>query len=398
MRWWPCRHGLWRTGASEEADEVTTAPVQDTLLQAAPITDRGVAELRSRVGQRLRARQFNEVASKDNVRKFVDGIGDGNPLWRDETYAVGTRFGGLVAPPTFLLSVLTPSGLLAGGLPGVHSLHGGMAWTFERPIHRDERITVQARLLGVEEKTSRSGGTSVVQTVGVEYLNARGQRLATAKGWSVRLDRSAMRSTRPWGEYTPYPYTAEDYARIEDAYDVEQPRGSNVRYWEQTSVGEELPAIVRGPLGREDVEFYLAGVRRFPCFGSLVADTVRHPAAYYTNPAHDIKEPVVETILFDHVARDVGLPRAHEAAGQRVAWLGSLLSNWIGDDGFLTQLDVRCTRLNLFGDTQWCGGRVTGKRVVGGEHLVDLDVWCENQRGEITATGSAQVRLMSLEV
>ena len=38
---------------------------------------------------------------------------------------------------------------------------------------------------------------------------------------------------------------------------------------------------------------------------------------------------------------------------------------------------------------------MTRKYVENGEHLVDVEVWAENQRGEITAPGRAVVRLPS---
>ncbi|MDP6509730.1 MAG: MaoC family dehydratase N-terminal domain-containing protein [Dehalococcoidia bacterium] len=47
---------------------------------------------------------YHEVATKDAIRHFAFGYRDTNPLWTDEEYASGTRYGGIVAPPTFLCS------------------------------------------------------------------------------------------------------------------------------------------------------------------------------------------------------------------------------------------------------------------------------------------------------
>ncbi|MFH1485009.1 MAG: hypothetical protein ABIH46_02970 [Chloroflexota bacterium] len=71
------------------------------------------------------------------------------------------------------------------------------------------------------------------------------------------------------------------------------------------------------------------------------------------------------------------------------------MTNWIGDDGFLKVLYGELRRFNVVGDTTWCKGKVTGKRVESGEHLVDLDIWAENQRHEITAPGHATAILPS---
>jgi hypothetical protein len=45
------------------------------------------------------------------------------------------------------------------------------------------------------------------------------------------------------------------------------------------------------------------------------------------------------------------------------------------------------------GDTLLCKGKVTKKYVKGGEHLVDCEVWVENQRGEKFTPGEATAAL-----
>jgi hypothetical protein len=49
------------------------------------------------------------------------------------------------------------------------------------------------------------------------------------------------------------------------------------------------------------------------------------------------------------------------------------------------------------GDTTWCRGKVIGKHEAEGEKIVECEVWCENQRGERTAMGSATASLPSKE-
>ena len=49
----------------------------------------------------------------------------------------------------------------------------------------------------------------------------------------------------------------------------------------------------------------------------------------------------------------------------------------------------------MYGDTQWCKGKVTRKYVHDNAPLVDIEIWAENQRGEVTAPGHATVMLPS---
>ena len=118
-----------------------TQPEQDVAnMQEGLITPEALEVFRHRIGIKLRiGNQFNELASKDAIRKFAYGIGDPNPLWRDEDYAAKTRYGCLIAPPSWPYSVY-PTWVLQG-LPGVHAFHSGNDWEFYRPILVGDKIT-----------------------------------------------------------------------------------------------------------------------------------------------------------------------------------------------------------------------------------------------------------------
>ena len=100
-------------------------------------------------------------------------------------------------------------------------------------------------------------------------------------------------------------------------------------------------------------------------------------------------------MLRDEVAQMFGFPFAHDAGIDRISWVANLITNWMGDLGFLKSLDVTLTLPNVYGDATWCRGRVTRKHRQDGQHLADLAVWCENQRGQQTAHGRAVVALPS---
>ena len=80
----------------------------------------------------------------------------------------------------------------------------------------------------------------------------------------------------------------------------------------------------------------------------------------------------------------------------QLEWLlGRMICNWMGDDGVLKVLDDRAPIYPILGDVFCCSGQVTGKRVDGDEHLVDLDVRCENLDGILLMPGTAVVCLPS---
>ena len=173
-------------------------------------------------------------------------------------------------------------------------------------------------------------------------------------------------------------------------------RGSRPRYWEDTKIGEELDPVVRGPLSLQDVSAFLVGTGRSSAHGVLLREALRHPGHFFRNPeAGGGLEYTGIGHMRDSVAEAVGVPGAYDYGPQRVSWMGTLLTNWMGDDAFLKRLRIETRRFNVYGDTQWCKGKVVRKYVHDGAPLVDLEIWAENQRGELTAPGHATVMLPS---
>jgi acyl dehydratase len=87
---------------------------KEIKMADAVITDEMIAKMRQLTGKKLRIENSinNEEATRIAIRKFADGIGDSNPLWNDEEYAQKTRYGSIVAPPSWIYSVF--SGLQFG--------------------------------------------------------------------------------------------------------------------------------------------------------------------------------------------------------------------------------------------------------------------------------------------
>ena len=73
-------------------------------------------------------------------------------------------------------------------------------------------------------------------------------------------------------------------------------------------------------------------------------------------------------------AESAGLPGSYDYGCQRCCWMGHLLTNWMGDDGFLTKMYVELRLFNVVGDTTWCRGKVIAKREESDERLVDLEI------------------------
>jgi acyl dehydratase len=118
----------------------------------------------------------------------------------------------------------------------------------------------------------------------------------------------------------------------------------------------------------------------------------RHPALAIPN-VFGVPEPPERVHWDDALARAVGVPAAYDYGPERVAWLGHLVTNWMGDAGVLRRLTVQVRRHNLIGDTTWCRGAVTAHHLAGNEGEVTLALDAVNQRGETIAAGQAVVVL-----
>jgi hypothetical protein len=87
------------------------------------------------------------------------------------------------------------------------------------------------------------------------------------------------------------------------------------------------------------------------------------------------------------------MENASDYGPQRISWLGQFVTDWMGDDAALKKFSGQVRHPNIIGDSSFVKGKVTNKYVKNGEHLVDCDIWIENQTGLITAPGQATVSL-----
>ena len=92
---------------------------------------------------------YTDVASADNLRRYADAIGDFNPRFRDSGYAKTTKYGRLIAQPTFLSSAahnLAGHKEVAEGRPvgfhtaGARGFNSGNEWEYFRPVFEDDRL------------------------------------------------------------------------------------------------------------------------------------------------------------------------------------------------------------------------------------------------------------------
>ena len=354
------------------------------------ITDEAIEELRAQIGRSSGLPQFNEYAHTDNIRHFVLGRGDDNPLFCDAEYAARGPFGTQVAPPTFVLSCGFPR---SRGLPGVHGLFTGIDLECHRPIKAGTRIVATTALHAVDERIGRFAGRQFQQTSVTHYDDADGNRLSTLYSHAFRMERSKAGKSDKFAGLERKVYSAEDLAEIEAAYTREKAerRGAAVLHWDDVEIGERLWPMVKGPLTVTDNIAFLIG------FGTVFVRAhrqwhefrKRHPGAGVQD-RYGVWD-VPERVHWDEdLAASIGMPGPYDYGPQRIAWFDHRVSDWMGDHGWLKRLTVSLRAPNFVGDTTWIEGVVEAKDEDGS---VTIALAAIDQRGRQTATARAVVEL-----
>jgi len=375
---------------------------------SAKITDEGIALMRERIGVLIpQASPFNIEAGIDGMRHFAHGYGEDNPLYCDEHYGKSTRWGSMISAPLFAITMGTSEikairpeirARGAHALAGVHEFFSGDEWEWFRPVLPGDRMTKRYYLFAVEEKANSTmgGGRSVITRYRADFTNQRGELVAIDRFKFVRVERDAAVKSGKYSAVEPARWTPEQIDAIDAAYaNQAPPRGKENRYWEDVNVGDELPTLPKGPL---TVTHTLAWMRGWGAGiqNSRLDWKHRKRAPGFFNRNENGAWDVVERLHWDDsAARMVGNPAAYDFGRMRSAFLSHLITDWMGDSAWIWRMKSEYRRFNFVGDMQWVKGRVAAKSIEQDRCVVDLEVWCENQRGEIAAPGSARVILPS---
>ena len=387
-------------------------PKRDDAEMKGKITEDGVQRYRNRIGVLIPdAPPFNHEAHKDTIRHFANCYGDDNPLFCDEEYGKSTRWGGIIAPPQYIITLerttvppipteVRKAG--AGALRGVPNYLSGGNYEWVRPLLPGDQIRMNYFIEDVEEKRSEfGGGKAVIIHHRKEYINQRDEMVAIRRFYFFHVEREASEKTGKYTKtYEPTYYDDDYLAKIDEAYENEFRRGGDTLFWEDVEPGMEMPTMVKGPLETKDMVMWHMGIGfgifRVGAYRMDYLNRKRIPA-FYTKTEDGFWSPAQRVHWDDARAKRVGNPRAYDYGNVRTSWIMHYLTNWVGDDGFVWKESDQARKFNYHGDTTWVKGKVTEKRREDDLNVVELDVWCENQRGEVSSPGHGVVLLPSRE-
>jgi len=129
-------------------------------------------------------------------------------------------------------------------------------------------------------------------------------------------------------------------------------------------VGDDLVALQRGPITRVDIARYCGASGQF------------NPLA--------LDEP--------H-ARSLGLPSVVLPPAMALGLAQAQVSRWLAGHGHIVRLGARSVKILWPGDHLIARSRVSEVRPTADGFDLDLDLWVENQRGELVLRGQATCRI-----
>jgi acyl dehydratase len=368
------------------------------------ITAEGIERYKHRLGvPNPGVPAWYKEAHFDTMRHFAWSFGDDNPLWGDPEYGAGTRWGSIIASPFYVANLAEPVAPpipaevregSRGALAGLHEFHTSSEFWFYRPIVPGDRAYSRRVLADVYERPSRfGGGKSVVHEDEETVENADGYPILTQRLSMTHTERKAAREAGTEKEKPIPSYTPEEIEAIEADVMAEERRGAVPRYWDDVRVGDSLGMVTKGPMTITDI---VGGhIGRGPghmAWAPLnlgVARRQRHPGFYTRNEfgAWD----VVQRVHWDQdFARSIGTARIYDYGTMRMNWLAHLLTNWMGDDGWIVRFKCNFRKFNYVGDVSRITGVVTDKSDDG---TVEVRFSCTNQIDEDTAPGDATIAL-----
>ena len=343
-----------------------------------------------------------DLADWLTIRRFCAALGDPNLLYKDPASGVATKYNSMIAPNTFVYAIRTPNSG-AAYVQKDYSVspfftHGATEW--HDIIRVGDRLNSSIRVSSVAEgKWNGNGKQTGEITSSVTYSNSYGGLIGTATGTVSMYPHE--RGKEDLLARDIYRYSDEEIKQIEDGIEAEpEPRGKLLRYWDDVSVGEKLPQLVKGPVTLSDMMAWVVAEAKPLSLGALVYHDLKnkYPGRIRTNPTTNWPywdaDQEFEDILS---SQDLGLKSPPTRGQLRVCLAGQVITHWMGDDGFLRSLNVGTPGHWVYGDTMWLNGEVAQKRTeqVGSEtyYAIDVKLTGINQLGETILEGSGTAYL-----
>ncbi|MSP78921.1 MAG: hypothetical protein EXR67_05150 [Dehalococcoidia bacterium] len=313
----------------------------------------------------------------DPIRRHCHMTGDMNPLFLDPTYGAKSKYGAVIVPPPLVAYFGVPGvwpprsleepRLPAIPMPGNRSIAMMVETEWHKPVKVGDRLSSMSRYADLYFLSIRLDWCAVWVTTQNILSNQHGDAVATVMQMSLRhrgVDQVPDgQKGAPNVAQAPVPPMPQPIGQTRPLV-TPKPQAEQI-YWEDVKEGDFLP-VLEYPITETRIVEQVSGSQDFYA--------VHHDRAF---------------------ARAAGHSDIFVNNGFMRGCLARVLTDWIGDEGWLRKLRVEMRRMNGPGDLLICTGKVVRKYEDGAEKIVECEVWAENARVGVTTPCRAWVALPS---
>ena len=367
------------------------------------------------VGVPLGGGSMRDPVGANDIRRWVQGCQNTNPLHFDADYAAESRFGELVAPQSFAVCTDDSHGAapaIQGNIPGQHMLFGGDEWWFYGPrIRPHDHIKQDRMLFDYKVTQTKFAGPTMFSRGDTNYRNQNGEMICKQRSTSIRyVAEEAVKR----GEFMDIPekeWTDPELEQIEkekfEYFATIMDLGHEKRLFVK-----EGDTLARKLIGPHTLASFTTEWRGFiqSIWGSLKREgpTSLHNAGWIPEMDRDPEAAKIDPSINDglyhgpsrgHVqkryAQLIGMPRGYGYGATMGAWILDYLGNWGGEWSEIIHSKMSYRSPALVGDLTYLDGHVssTGFDPDTGDPIAVVSVTMTNQRDEIMASGDAEIRL-----
>lgn len=341
---------------------------------------------------------FNTRITRDTCKKLVDAMGDINPLYRDGDYTRNTKYGTIIAPPTW------PFSIAYGEYPEFKHPDFNAEYQYDElewflPAAEGDNVNFRAVYpCCVEEKDDE-----ILACGYYEFLRRQGGEPMCRQKFSIRYTKKTGDEPKP--EPLTVPEYEESYiADVRKAWEKENEdfRGKEIRWFEDVNEGDALTTFVRGPLSVMETASWVNAASPYIFCSDKIHRYIHEETGlghYDTDLNMWLNEHENEYDAYGKLTERTGAAPAGGFGSQRCGWIITMISNWMSDEGFLWKLKVNHIKhSNEFYNTYWSNAKVTAKHKDGTSCWVDISFDCVDRYGEKVLCGEASVMLPSKEL
>jgi len=376
------------------------------------------SELDSLMGVPIAPARMKEPLHNNDFRRWVQAMHYPNLLHYDHDYAAEGRYGRLVAPQSFAVSTDDGHGAgpaCVGCIPDSHLIFGGDEWWFYGPrIFGGDEIVNEKIPFDYAVKETGFAGPTCFQRGDNNYYNQDGDFIARQRSTSIRYSRDAaveMGAIDPsedpeWSDEALRELEERKYDYVRMMHEL----GHGKRYWDDVSVGDELPVRVIGPHSVASFAtewraylFTIWGGTHRPGMDMAAMGFTEEFAGHENDPVMERDNPELTDgayfgpsrgHLFVDWARRVGMPRGYGYGASMGAWILDYCAGWAGEWGGVGHSTASYRSPALTGDATYMRATVIDKLVdEEGRNVVQVDCKMSDQLGAVMATAKAEIEL-----